>query len=132
MILILNTSGPETEVLLVKGNDLELKKIKGEKRQAENLLNGVDLILKENKADLAKIKGIGVVTGPGSFTSLRIGVTAANVLAYALKIPAVGISLKEFKDNKDLVGKILKKLAGKKFGLVLPFYGKEPNIIKKE
>lgn len=132
MILILNTAGLETKIILAEGDDLKVKEIKGEKRQAENLLKGIDLILKENKIKLEKIRGIGAVTGPGSFTSLRIGVTAANTLSYALKIPAAGVSLKEFKDDDDLAKKVFKKLSKKKFGLVLPFYGKEPNITKKK
>lgn len=35
------------------------------------------------------------VTGPGGFTSLRVGVTCANVLAHELKIPLGGVHLSD-------------------------------------
>ena len=36
---------------------------------------------------------VACVTGPGGFTSLRVGVAAVNALVYALGIPAAGIRL---------------------------------------
>lgn len=38
----------------------------------------------------AKLEGVEVETGPGSFTGLRVGVSVANALGFALGIPVNG------------------------------------------
>lgn len=45
-----------------------------------------------NKTDL---QGIAINIGPGSFTGLRIGLASVKTLAYALKLPVVGVSSHE-------------------------------------
>ena len=41
---------------------------------------------------VSDLDGLAVTIGPGSFTGLRIGISTMKGLAYALDIPAVGIS----------------------------------------
>lgn len=41
--------------------------------------------------DLKEVDAVAVTSGPGSFTGLRIGVTAAKALALALEVPIVGV-----------------------------------------
>jgi tRNA threonylcarbamoyl adenosine modification protein YeaZ len=48
---------------------------------------------------------IAVIKGPGSFTGIRLGVTIAKVMAYALNIPIVSLS------SLDLIGLNLDKPA---------------------
>lgn len=54
-----------------------------------DLFESIDIELKD-------INKIFVVNGPGSFTGLRVGVTIAKVIAWALKIDIIPISSLEF------------------------------------
>jgi len=47
-------------------------------------------------------RAIICVTGPGSFTGLRIGVATANALAYAWQVPVAGITQFEIYESKDI------------------------------
>jgi len=131
MYLIINTTDDtKVEVILAKSqNDFKIKYAKGQRRQSENLLLTIDKILKENKISPQKIKGIGVVTGPGGFTSVRIGVVVANTLAYALKKEVYGLKNSDYNNHKDLIEKIITAFKNKKSKkIVLPYYDREPNI----
>ena len=55
-------------------------------RQREMMVSEIDNILRRNKIDKSELDGIVVGSGPGSYTGVRIGVTIAKTIAYALKI----------------------------------------------
>ena len=55
-------------------------------RQSEMMVTEIDNILKRNNVDKKELDGIVVGMGPGSYTGVRIGVTIAKTIAYALKI----------------------------------------------
>lgn len=60
--------------------------------QAERLLPMLGEILSAHGHTWADLAALGVGTGPGNFTGIRIAVAAARGLALGLKIPAVGVS----------------------------------------
>jgi tRNA threonylcarbamoyladenosine biosynthesis protein TsaB len=62
---------------------------------AEKLLPAIESILDSAQENWADIDKIAVITGPGTFTGLRIGLSVARGLAISLKIPCVGISALE-------------------------------------
>jgi tRNA threonylcarbamoyladenosine biosynthesis protein TsaB len=59
---------------------------------AKRLLMAVDELLRQVPASPWDLGGIVVGTGPGSFTSTRIGLATARGLAVALGLPAAGVS----------------------------------------
>ena len=60
--------------------------------QAERLMSLLNGLLEGASLDWSDIAKIGVCTGPGNFTGIRIAVSAARGLALGLEIPAIGIS----------------------------------------
>ena len=133
MFLYINSIQVEGLVLALinsRGQILEFKKIKARYKQSEKLLVNIEKIVGRK---LKNLKGVIVVKGPGSFTALRIGLTTANVLAWSLSIPIIGLELNDGLSNEELITKgyrqIIKK---KKFKIILPMYGQEPKITLKK
>jgi tRNA threonylcarbamoyladenosine biosynthesis protein TsaB len=62
------------------------------KTYSERLLSTVEELLREADIRLDGIAGVVVVRGPGSFTGIRIGVSAAKGLAEGLGIPLIALS----------------------------------------
>ena len=60
--------------------------------RAVQLLEDVDELLRAADAHPHELSALVVGTGPGSFTSIRIGLAAARALALALELPVAGVS----------------------------------------
>ena len=63
-----------------------------DKGQAERLMPMLAELLADAGLDWADLTRIGVGTGPGNFTGVRISVAAARGLALGLGIPAIGVT----------------------------------------
>ena len=59
---------------------------------SRTLMPIVEHILKNADLTMADMDAIAVAAGPGSFTGIRIGVSAAKGLAFAVAKPAIGVS----------------------------------------
>jgi tRNA threonylcarbamoyladenosine biosynthesis protein TsaB len=62
-----------------------------ERGHAEALIGQVEALLARAGIDFADLERVAVTTGPGSFTGLRVGLSAARAFALALDIPVLGI-----------------------------------------
>jgi len=58
---------------------------------SERLMSTVDRVLKDSGIALAKMDGLAVAIGPGSFTGLRIGLAAVKGLAFATGKPVAAV-----------------------------------------
>jgi tRNA threonylcarbamoyladenosine biosynthesis protein TsaB len=75
---------------------LEDGKLLGERTgTAKRLLEGVDALLVESDAEPGELGRIVVGIGPGSFTSLRMGLATSRTLAFALDAQVAGVSTLE-------------------------------------
>lgn len=59
---------------------------------AERLHIFIREILAENNLEMSDLNAIAISKGPGSYTGLRIGVSAAKGLCYSLNLPLVSVS----------------------------------------
>lgn len=64
----------------------------GNYSHAEKLHELIRQVVLEAKIELSQLKAIAVSKGPGSYTGLRIGVSAAKGLCFALDIPLISVN----------------------------------------
>ncbi|MDO4889643.1 MAG: tRNA (adenosine(37)-N6)-threonylcarbamoyltransferase complex dimerization subunit type 1 TsaB [Candidatus Saccharibacteria bacterium] len=105
MKLYLDTSTP-TCVLKLDDKTYEWE---AKKELAEKLLKFIEDKLSENGKTWQDLEEITFFSGPGSFTGLRIGAAVVNTLSQELQIP-------------------LYDHHGEKLKIVIPDYGRAPNI----
>ena len=59
-------------------------------RSSQRVLLLIDFLLRQNKLSISEIDEIRVSSGPGSFTGIKVGVSIANALGFALGVPVNG------------------------------------------
>lgn len=93
IILNIETATKNCSVSLAKnGEVIALKELNdGNYSHAEKLHPFINEVLQEAKIDKRDIAAIAVSKGPGSYTGLRIGVSAAKGLCFALQKPLISI-----------------------------------------
>ena len=70
------------------------------KRQSEEVFVYLDKLFNESKVDKKDIDAMCITKGPGSYTGVRIAITIAKTICYALHIKMYGVSsLKILEDN---------------------------------
>ena len=138
-ILYLNFSEQEKYSVFV-GCDNKLictRSKKKTRKEAQQVLEMIDNVLFKSGVLLSDIKAIVSIQGAGSYTSLRIGATTANTLAYVLCIPALSINVNEFGnemntavEQSDIVQKSYDKFKNLncKNKYIIPEYSGQANV----
>lgn len=92
IVLGIETSGPTGSVALCRGEEAAVSYTFPEgARHARDIMPAVDRIMTEAGIAPQAVAAVAVSQGPGSFTGLRVGITCAKTLAYALGWRAVGV-----------------------------------------
>jgi tRNA threonylcarbamoyladenosine biosynthesis protein TsaB len=93
MILHIETATDICSVVLADNGVVVAEKTSEPIRDhASSLAVYIDIVLKESGVKPSDLKAIAVSKGPGSYTGLRIGVSTAKGLCYALNIPLIAIA----------------------------------------
>jgi tRNA threonylcarbamoyladenosine biosynthesis protein TsaB len=94
MILSLETSTTNCSVALhtIKGELIALKERNEQNIHASMLFVFIGELMKEHSITYPELKAIAVSKGPGSYTGLRIGVSAAKGLCYSLDLPLISVN----------------------------------------
>jgi len=91
--LAIDTSNQVLGVALMKEHEVIGELVTNiAKNHSIRLMPAIDELLKELEVSPEQLEKIIVAKGPGSYTGVRIGLTTAKTLAWALNIPIIGVS----------------------------------------
>jgi tRNA threonylcarbamoyladenosine biosynthesis protein TsaB len=91
-ILLLETATRVCSVgLAVNGNLMALRESYEQRSHAELITVFIEEVMLETGIPLAQLDAVAVSMGPGSYTGLRIGVSTAKGVCYALDKPLIAI-----------------------------------------
>jgi tRNA threonylcarbamoyladenosine biosynthesis protein TsaB len=93
MILALDTSSKLTGLALLRGqHHIKSVAVSSDEKRSEKLWIDVESLLAESAVTINEIGLFGVCVGPGSFTGLRVGMSAMKGLAAATGKPLIGVT----------------------------------------
>ncbi len=81
--------------LLSENNVISSIEEKQHYKQSEKLILMVEHALEKGKVNYNQLDCIAVSIGPGSFTGIRIGISAANAISFAIHKKVIGVSCLE-------------------------------------
>lgn len=133
-LLALDTSSKHFSLAVVKdGKTLRSRSIVLKKVLSDSIMPAIQGILKKAGLTLAKIDGFAVGLGPGSFTSLRVGLATVKGLVFATRKPVVGIpSLDVLALNVAGDGQVCAVCDAKRNMVYACLYQKKGNELKRK
>ena len=136
-ILNIETSTKACSVALFNGDKLLSfrEQVTDKFSHSEKLSLYISEVVKEAKISFSQLNAVAVSMGPGSYTGLRIGVSSAKGLCYALDIPLIAIStLKSMAYEMSRVEKAdlyCPMIDARRMEVYSAFYDAENNMIRK-
>ena len=88
-LLCIDTTKQKAIIALNNEGKMLYREIPETKRHSEDLLIELEQFLCDNRLTIKDITNLGCVTGPGSFTGIRIGMATVKAISFALNSPIV-------------------------------------------
>lgn len=93
ILLCIETSSPVCSVAIAQGNRLLDELISDEPNgHSRSLAPMLEQLFKKNTLTVEQVSAVAVNAGPGSYTGLRIGMSTAKGLCYALDLPLITLT----------------------------------------
>ncbi len=90
IILNINTAFETASVILSNNSEIMLESQSGSQKEHASFIEpAIQSLCKTSGTNLNHIDAIAVVNGPGSYTGLRVGLSSAKALCYALNKPLI-------------------------------------------
>lgn len=86
-LLLIDTCGDRGTLAIFQGELLIREAVLPERAASSHVLGAIREILKATESTVEDLDQLGVVTGPGSFTGIRVGVALSMGLAESLALP---------------------------------------------
>lgn len=132
MILFIDTHDSLITIAIKNNDKLYVDTKESEYSHSVYVMPMIDNLFLNNNLDIKDLKKIIVVNGPGSFTGIRIGLSIAKTIAYALNIEINTISsLTAYLVSSDLDGDKMCVITDNK-GLYLSAVNNKGTIIVNE
>lgn len=135
IILNIETSSTNCSVSLSNNNKLIdcLEKDSPNYSHSQKLHSFISELMEKNNISFKDLDAVAVGIGPGSYTGLRIGLSAAKGICYALDIPLISISsLENMVSNIQFEGIIISTIDARRDEVYSCIFDKDKKVLREE
>lgn len=88
LLLVIDTATEIARIALLQNDQVLCMRTNNDAREHASFVQpAIDAICRETNHSLSQLAGVVVVNGPGSYTGLRVGLSSAKGICFALQIP---------------------------------------------
>ena len=135
IILNIETSSTNCSVSLSNNNKLIdcLEKDSPNYSHSQKLHSFISELMEKNNISFKDLNAVAVGIGPGSYTGLRIGLSAAKGICYALDIPLISVSsLENMVSNIQFEGVIISTIDARRDEVYSCIFDKDKKVLREE
>ncbi len=135
IILNIETSSTNCSVSLSNNNKLIdcLEKDSPNYSHSQKLHSFISELIEKNNISFKDLDAVAVGIGPGSYTGLRIGLSAAKGICYALDIPLISVSsLENMVSNIQFEGVIISTIDARRDEVYSCIFDKDKKVLREE